>query len=116
MTSLPGPRVKEDSSISAKSSKRYGARRADPAAHYQDPAAVVTDYSMTRTQRLQLLHDWAQDLIDHQIASGEGMLHASPGLDARLLRQINVCIETVEATPEDPVNHFVRLWRLLLAR
>jgi hypothetical protein len=96
--------------------RQYAARRANPAGHYADPTAVVDDQSLTRAQRLQLLHDWAQDLVDQQIASGEGMIPNVPGIDGALLRQVNICIETVESMPTKPANIIVQLWRRVLAR
>ena len=91
---------------------------ADPAAFYPDPAAVVADTGLSRQQRLRLLSEWAQDLVDRQVAENEGM--APEGVnnsahDTGLLRQVNTAIETVEASPEAPPGLMARVWRRLTA-
>lgn len=93
----------------------FHARRANPAAYYPYPGAVVVDGSLTRGQRLEVLHDWALDMVDRQIAADEGMPASLPDSDAMLFRQINACIETVEASPREPATPVVRLLRRLLA-
>lgn len=91
---------------------------ADPAAFYPDPAAVVADTGLTRRQRLHLLTEWAQDLVDRQVAENEGM--APEGLrqsafDTGLLRQVNTAIEVVEASPEAAPGLITRVWRRLIS-
>ena len=41
---------------------------ADPAAFYSEPAAILSDTGLTRRQRLHLLTEWAQDILDRQVA------------------------------------------------
>ena len=91
---------------------------ADPAAFYADPASIVSDAGLTRTQRLRLLGEWAQDLVDRQVAENEGMAPEIPGAGAAettLLRQVNAAIEHVEAAPEANPNLMTRVWRRLTA-
>ncbi len=91
---------------------------ADPAAFYPEPAAIVADPGLTRRQRLQLLGEWAQDLVDRQVAENEGMaperVHESAE-DTSLLRRVNTAIELVEASPEAPAGLMTRVWRRLTA-
>lgn len=87
---------------------------ADPAAFYPDPAAIVADTGLSRQQRLRLLTEWAQDLVDRQVAENEGM--APEGIvgsahDTGLLRQVNTAIEAVEVSPETPPGLIARVWR-----
>ncbi len=90
----------------------------DPAAFYETPEAVVDDGALNRAQRLRLLGEWAQDLIDRQVAENEGMAPETPAAgaaDAQLLRRVNAAIEVVEASPEAPGNLLTRVWRRLVA-
>lgn len=89
---------------------------ADPAAFYPDPAAIVADPGLTRRQRLHLLTEWAQDIVDRQVAENEGMAPetvAESADETQLLRQVNAAIETVEASPEDAPGLITRVWRRL---
>lgn len=89
---------------------------ADPAAFYPDPAAIIADTGLTRRQRLRLLTEWAQDLVDRQVAENEGMAPEGAkesAFDTGLLRQVNTAIETVEASPEEAPNLITRVWRRL---
>lgn len=91
---------------------------ADPAAFYPDPASIVADPALDRGQRLRLLGEWAQDLVDRQVAENEGMAPEVPGTAAAettLLRQVNAAIEAVEAMPEAPPSLLTRVWRRLVA-
>ncbi len=90
----------------------------DPAAYYPSPDAIVVDAGLTRTQRLRLLSEWAQDILDRQVADNEGMAPEIPGVAAAetaLLRQVNAAMEIVEASPEAPAGLLTRVWRRLLA-
>jgi hypothetical protein len=96
----------------------FGQVVADPAAFYATPAAIVDDAGLTRQQRLQLLGEWAQDLVDRQVAENEGMAPETAGAGARetsLLRLVNAAMEQVEASPETPPNLLTRAWRRLVA-
>ena len=89
----------------------------DPAAFYANPLAIVSDDDLSRTQRLRLLKEWAQDLMDRQVAADEGMGAETARVEAAestLLRQVNVAIETVEASPEAPPGLLTRVWRRLI--
>jgi hypothetical protein len=89
----------------------------DPAAFYTNPLAIVGDEGLSRAQRLRLLKEWAQDLVDRQVAADEGMGAETPraeAAEATLLRQVNVAIETVEACPEAPPGLLTRAWRRLI--
>lgn len=89
----------------------------DPAAFYANPLAIAGDEGLTRAQRLRLLQEWAQDLIDRQVAADEGMgadTARAESADATLLRQVNVAIETVEASPEAPPGLLTRVWRRII--
>ena len=89
---------------------------ADPAAFYPDPAAIVADAGLGRRQRLHLLTEWAQDLVDRQVAENEGMAPEGvreSAFDTGLLRQVNTAIETVQASPEEATGFITRVWRRL---
>lgn len=90
---------------------------ADPAAFYDSPEAIVADQALTRRQRLRLLDEWAQDLIDQQVADNEGMAPQAPqsAVETGLLRRVNASIESVEATPEENTSLVARVWRRLTA-
>jgi hypothetical protein len=91
---------------------------ADPSAFYPDPAAVLADPGLDRGQRLRLLTEWAQDIVDRQVAENEGMgpETAAVGADeTNLLRQVNAAIETVEASPAAPPGLLTRVWTRLIA-
>lgn len=90
---------------------------ADPSAFYPAPDAIVIDAGLTRSQRLRLLQEWAQDIVDRQVAENEGMAPEVPGAGAAetaLLRQVNAAIEIVEASPESPPGLLTRVWRRLM--
>lgn len=90
---------------------------ADPAAFYATPAAVVVDAGLSRAQRLRLLGEWAQDLVDRQVAENEGMAPETVGsgvdVDAALFRQVTAATAEVEASPETPPGMLARAWRRL---
>ena len=89
----------------------------DPAAFYTNPLAIVGDEGLSRAQRLRLLEEWAQDLMDRQVAADEGMGAETARVEAAeatLLRQVNLAIETVEACPEAPPGLLTRVWRRLI--
>ncbi len=89
---------------------------ADPAAFYPEPAAIVADKGVTKRQRLLLLAEWAQDIVDRQVAENEGMAPetvAESADETQLLRQVNAAIETVEASPDDAPGLITRVWRRL---
>lgn len=91
---------------------------ADPAAFYATPSAIVDDPALSRRERLHLLGEWAQDLVDRQVAENEGMAPETPGAgaeDTSLLRRVNAAIETVEASPEESPGLLTRVWRRLTA-
>lgn len=106
---------------------------ADPASFYPDPAAIADDAGLTRGQKLRLLGEWAQDLIDRQVAENEGMgpesigaiadgasadasgALGSGGNETALLHQVNNAIETVEASPDAAPGLLTRVWRRLIA-
>jgi hypothetical protein len=89
---------------------------ADPAAFYPEPGAILADKGLTRRQRLHLLTEWAQDIVDRQVAENEGMAPetiAESADETQLLRQVNAAIETVEASAEDTPGLITRVWRRL---
>ena len=91
---------------------------ADPAAFYANPAAIVEDAALSRPQRLRLLGEWAQDLVDRQVAYNEGMAPEVPGAAAAetlLMRQVNDAIEQVEDSAEAAPGLLARVWRRLTA-
>jgi hypothetical protein len=89
----------------------------DPAAYFDTPQAVLDDVSLTRTEKLQLLDEWAQDLSDRSSAAQEGMIPDVSGAidrDVQLGAALVTARALVEASPETPpASMAVRLWRRL---
>jgi hypothetical protein len=89
----------------------------DPAAYFETPQAVLDDVNLTRTEKLQLLDEWAHDLADRSSAVDEGMVPDAAGpidRDVRLSTAIVAARVLVDASPETPAPSLpVRLWRRL---
>lgn len=58
--------------------RRDAAALSDPAATFREPRLVVEDKGLTHEQKVKVLLDWRQDLIERQTASEENMLR-EPG-------------------------------------
>lgn len=90
---------------------------ADPAAFYHDPDAIIADTGLTRRQRLHLLTEWAQDIVDRQVAENEGMAPETAlesADETQLLREVNAAIERVDASADDAPGLVTRMWRRLV--
>lgn len=90
----------------------------DPAAYFDTPQAIVDDPTLTRTEKLQLLDEWAHDLDDRSRSAAEGMIPDATGLldrDVKLGAAIvaaRLLVETGADTPGASLP--VRLWRRLI--
>lgn len=100
----------------------FNAVVADPASFYANPDAVADDAGLTRVQKLRLLGEWAQDLVDRQVADNEGMVREVPNERAAagsaanvavLFHQVNTALARVEASPEEAPGLLTRVWRRL---
>ena len=80
------------------------------------PIDIANDKALEPAQRLRLLHNWAQDLIDRQIASAEGMTAPSAEMaaaESQLLREVNHAIDLVESGDGSVGGKIARAWRRL---
>lgn len=86
----------------------------DPAAYYPEPEAILADTELTHAQKERFLCEWAQDLVDRQVADQEGMVppEDAEAADAALLRRINHAIEQLkdaeDAEPAEPRSFWKR--------
>ncbi len=98
--------------LAGRESAELERRVADPAAYYVEPADAAADGALSRDQKLRLLTQWAQDLVDRQVADNDDPEPENVGdpEDTMLLRQLNAAIECVEAVPQPP-GVFARIWR-----
>ncbi|HPU14502.1 MAG TPA: hypothetical protein PK808_00310 [Polymorphobacter sp.] len=89
----------------------------DPAAFFETPQAIVDDATLSRTEKLQLLDEWAQDLADRNTAVDEGMVpdHAGPiDRDVRMAAAVTEARAKVEASADSAAPSLpVRLWKRL---
>ena len=59
-------------------------RKRDPADHYGSPAEVLKDDELSRTEKIEVLTNWANDIRLLQVAEEENMPGAAADLAARL--------------------------------
>jgi hypothetical protein len=89
----------------------------DPEAFFETPQAVVDDATLSRTEKLQLLDEWAQDLADRSTAADEGMVPDGAGPIDRDVRMAAAVVEARAAVETGEDNHkpplAVRLWKRL---
>ena len=89
----------------------------DPAAFFDTPQAIVDDTTLSRTEKLQLLDEWAQDLADRSTAADEGMVPYRAGPIDRDVRMAAAVVEARAAVETGEDNHkpslAVRMWKRL---
>tara|TARA_R110002167_G_scaffold160884_1_gene357037 strand:+ start:333 stop:611 length:279 start_codon:yes stop_codon:yes gene_type:complete len=69
----------------------------DPGAVYDTPQTIVDDASLTRDQKIELLHRWRYDANELAVAEEEGMIGGEPNL----LRQVVLALEALGAEIDD---------------
>lgn len=88
---------------------------ADPAGFYRDPGEIVAAPGLSRQKRLLLLEEWAQALQDEQLGHDPENPVARIEAQSHLLRSINDCLATVEASRAEPPTLLARVWRRVTA-
>lgn len=90
----------------------------DPAAFYPTPKAIVVDGRLSRRQRLLLLEEWAQGIVDRDIAvaapdsdGGAANIDGGDPPDPRVLAEVTASIDAVEASMAPPSGLLERFWR-----
>jgi len=85
-------------------SKEFEEKKLNPRASYQHPEQVLTDASLTREQKIEILREWHYDAVRLQESAGENMTGGEPDL----LRQVSNALlrldisPSVEADPKAP--------------
>jgi len=85
-------------------SKDFEDKKLNPRASYQHPEQVLTDQSLTREQKIEILREWHYDAVRLQESAGENMTGGEPDL----LRQVSNALlrldisPSVEADPNAP--------------
>ncbi len=88
-------------------------------ADYASPAAVLADGRLTRSERLRMLDDWVQAIVDREIEARENGTTVEPAAAAagdRLLGEITEAVRAIEASAPLPSNLVARAWQVLHRR
>jgi len=64
---------------------------------YETPEALVTDQTLSATQKLARLEAWEEDLKAGLRASDESMTSITPGLGGALLQRVMACLEQLRS-------------------
>jgi len=77
------------------SNRKQDAALSDPASTFLEPRFVVGNKGLSHEEKVRILLDWRQDLIEQQAASEENMSRerGEPNLGARLAAVTNALIE-----------------------
>ena len=66
---------------------------------YETPEVLVTDQTLSATQKLARLEAWEEDLKAGLRASDESMTSIKPGLSGALLQRVMACLERWSTDP-----------------
>ena len=64
---------------------------------YETPEVLVTDRTLSATQKLARLEAWEEDLKAGMRASEESMTSIKPGLSGALLQRVMACLEQLRS-------------------
>ena len=67
----------------------------DPTSVYRLPMEVVNDNSLTREQKIQILHRWEYDARELQIAEAENMPELTRKKEGDMLTQVLEALHTL---------------------
>jgi len=76
-------------------SKDFEEKKLNPRAAYQHPEQVITDQSLTREQKIEILREWHYDAVRLQESAGENMTGGEPDL----LRQVSNALLRLDVSP-----------------
>lgn len=73
----------------------------DPSSQFESPHDVVTDKSLSRDEKIDILRRWAYDAREIAVAEEENMMASANDTHHILLEDIQKCLLELNATSDD---------------
>jgi hypothetical protein len=75
-------------------------KKTDPRSIYQHPDEVLSDDTLTREQKIEVLREWHYDAIRLQESAGENMTGGEPDM----LRAVSKALLTLDVSPAEEAD------------